>query len=278
MPGTRIDFSKKDCSSQLNGIYTSTGLRGMLEGKDYKNLDTVFPFVFAYVDTWLGQESTAPLTTIHTQYTSFVQQIMSDNNGLGWSTEALSNVQQTVASFKYQMTSLFHDCSPTGIATLKFHLLDHIIQDLQRFGSIRMLTASPFEHFNVHIKSAHASTSGRLLSRDAETVAALTFNLGRRTLADTISTRRSTGTDANQSTSSQKFGLVSHGVSIPLFHFVKLNHLLSSSPNTFLDSVKRNLPPDAFNQLCNLFTEEFQSTSNHPISRPLIATKDCFLD
>ena len=60
MPGTGYDFSKKECSTGLNGIYKNTGLRGMLEGDDYKVLDSIFPFVFAYVDFWISDNGTAP--------------------------------------------------------------------------------------------------------------------------------------------------------------------------------------------------------------------------
>ena len=39
MHGKRIDFSGGNTSNQLNGIFLSTGLRGMLEGKNYRNRD-----------------------------------------------------------------------------------------------------------------------------------------------------------------------------------------------------------------------------------------------
>ena len=279
MPGTRIDFSKKDCSSQLNGIYTSTGLRGMLEGKDYKALDTVFPFVFAYVDIWLQQETEASLTSVHVNYTDLVQQIMSDNNGLGWSEESLSSLEDRISSFKQEMSDLFHKASPTGIGTLKFHLLDHIVHDIRCFGSIRMLTASPFEHFNTHIKSAYASTSGRVLSRDAETVATLAFNLSRRVLADTTSTIRSSAIQPSPDV--QQFGLVSQGHSLPLHHFVII-HGKGPTPckDPFLHSFQKTFPPDAFNQLSTLLQNEVDALppSSSPNTAQLNIVQSGYID
>jgi len=183
---------------------------------------------------------------------------MSDNHGLGWSDDSLSDLRDSISAFKRSMTSLFHNASPTGIGTLKFHLLDHIVDDIRSFGSIRMLTASPFEHFNIHIKSAHASTSGRLLSRDAETVASLAFNLSRRVLEDTASTLRST---ISQSSSSlQRLGLVSQGHSIPLHHFVSIQGSCPSPSNDpFLLSIRKGICEDAFNQLSVLLQSELST-------------------
>ena len=45
-----IDFSMNEVTSTLNGIFTKDGMRGMLEGKDYRNLDKVFPFIGGYMD------------------------------------------------------------------------------------------------------------------------------------------------------------------------------------------------------------------------------------
>ena len=127
MPGIRYDFSKKECSTALNGIYTNTGLRGMLEGKDYKVLDTIFPIVFAYVDTWLSDNDSAPLTEVHALYTDIINTILSDNHGNGWIADDLDTLQSELKLFKTKMVGLFHDCCQNGLGTLKFHLFDYIL-------------------------------------------------------------------------------------------------------------------------------------------------------
>ena len=40
-----VDFSTKETSSALNGLFLESGIRGMLEGKDYRNLDYIFPLL-----------------------------------------------------------------------------------------------------------------------------------------------------------------------------------------------------------------------------------------
>lgn len=41
-----------------------------------------------------------------------------------------------------------------GLYMLKFHLLDDLRQDVERFGNMEILDASLFQRFNVHIKPA----------------------------------------------------------------------------------------------------------------------------
>lgn len=42
---------------------------------------------------------------------------------------------------------------------LKFHLLDHVVEDLKKFRSLDVLNSFPFECYNVHIKKANHDTS-----------------------------------------------------------------------------------------------------------------------
>ena len=260
MPGTRIDFSKKEASSQLNGFYTSTGLRGMLEGKDFKALDFVFPFIFAYVDTWLGYEDSAPLTKLHVSYTSLTNQIMSDNYGNGWSTSDLTTLRHDISAFKINVTSVFQPHCETGLSTLKYHLLDHLVTDLERFGSIRVLSASPFEHFNLHIKKAYGASSKRILTRTSETATILHFNLARQPLSDTPSTTKAAPPPS--SSANMQFGLVKQGERIHLQTFKQ--HFVNASSEScptfpFVNTLIRSLQRDAIHQFFSLLSDDIQS-------------------
>lgn len=53
---------------------------------------------------------------------------------------------------------------------LKFHLPDHVVDDLKRFGRILSRSARPFEHFNVLIKKYYRMTCRRLSTKMHETV------------------------------------------------------------------------------------------------------------
>lgn len=76
-----VHFSKHEGSSQLNKrrIFLPTGLKWMLEGKDNRFLDIVFPFGFGNANTWLGLQYDVYLTNIHILYTSMFNQLLSKN-------------------------------------------------------------------------------------------------------------------------------------------------------------------------------------------------------
>lgn len=47
-------------SNRLDGISTKHGLKGTLEGKDYKALDAVLPFIAAFSERCVIYEASAP--------------------------------------------------------------------------------------------------------------------------------------------------------------------------------------------------------------------------
>ena len=176
----RIDFSNHEASAQLNGLYTSTVIQGMLEGKYYKLLDSFFPFVYAYVDYWLGFSETAPLSSLHTLYTDIILSIRTENFNRCWTAQDLSNLKSSISHFKKMASYIFSPHCSRGFITLKMHLLDHLVDDLERFGSFGVLSASPFEHYNSSIKKAYSATSKRLLTRTADTIKQLDISLVRK--------------------------------------------------------------------------------------------------
>ena len=64
-PGIYVDFSCKDISKQLNGIFLNDGLKGMSEGKDNRNLDYEFPIIAAFIDAITGQHENPERTEIN---------------------------------------------------------------------------------------------------------------------------------------------------------------------------------------------------------------------
>ena len=57
----------------------------MLEGKDYRNLDMVFPFVEGLIDKITGFQNNAPLTEISSQYSDIMLSLLYDHRRVGWS-------------------------------------------------------------------------------------------------------------------------------------------------------------------------------------------------
>lgn len=155
-----IDFSTKEASSALNGIFLQTGIRGMLEGKDYRNLDYVFPFVAAFVDRISGCEE-GGITAVHTLYSNLLFKLFTEIENDGISYIELRKIEALVRRLKKECKRLFDPYVKKGLYTLKFHLLDHLVEDLGKYGSLDYLNGGPYEYFNAVVKQHYRDTSKR---------------------------------------------------------------------------------------------------------------------
>lgn len=61
---------------------------------------------------------------------------------------------------------------------LKFRHLDHLVDDLQRFGRLSFLARETFEHFNVLLKKSCRAKSRQPVTRMHETVETVGSGLG----------------------------------------------------------------------------------------------------
>lgn len=140
----KVDFSKHKGSSQLNGIFLAIVLRWMLEGKNKRLWISsfslyLFRFVFGYIDTWMGFQDESPPTNIHDQYTYIVNRLISNNYSTWWSKDDVEEMSSSIRQFKKSMWRLFSSHCEQRLNTLKFHLLDHLVDDLDRFGAFLVL-------------------------------------------------------------------------------------------------------------------------------------------
>lgn len=71
---------------------------------------------------------------------------------------------------KKALCDLFGFHCDHGENTLKFHLLDHLVENAEPSGTIHVLSASIYEHCKFLVKQAHDSTSIRLQTRTTETI------------------------------------------------------------------------------------------------------------
>jgi len=169
----RVDFSSSQTSGQLNGFFTSTGVKGMLEGKDYHAIDTVFPFVAGFLDKATGFHNVAHLTTVHTLYSDLINHLLFNENNQDWPHSRESDISTIIKVFKSTASNLFGTLEDLNLFTLKFHNLDHIAEDVARFGDLSLLDASPYEHFNFTLKQFIRMTSMRKQTTISEAVAVI---------------------------------------------------------------------------------------------------------
>lgn len=141
----------------------------MTERKNYRLLEIIFPFVFGFDDTRMGFQEDSPLKHIHVLYTGTVNGLISNNYSGGWFADDVDAMRSSVWECKTNIWPLFGLHCENGLKYLKFHL-DHLVDDLNRFGSVFVLNAYSYEHFSVVMKQSYERTLKSLKIWTAETV------------------------------------------------------------------------------------------------------------
>lgn len=159
-PGISFHYCGSGTGSRLDGIFTETGLRGMLEGKEYDLLDEVFPFIAAYMDRVCGIRS-GRLTELCVMYTELLHWVFRRGLDKHWGTEEVRDLGMYIRRFISRMVRAFPSVRGVGCMTTKFHMLTHLAEDIARFGSVVWLDASSYENAHGVLKRIYRRTSGR---------------------------------------------------------------------------------------------------------------------
>ena len=158
VPGLTIDFSTSEIGQQLNGLFLNQGLRGMLEGRHFKSLDMVFPFVAAFIDFCCDELEQAPLTTLLSMYSELLFKCLWKKD---WTPIDLESLHSKILVFKQLFTDIFQQHHPSGLRTLKFHLLNHLADDIAETGGLQHVEAGIYESAHQSFKRHHRRTSMR---------------------------------------------------------------------------------------------------------------------
>ena len=235
MSSLKVDFSSKNASITLNGLFLENGIRGMLEGKDYKTVDFVFPFIAAFIDR-ITQEKSCVLTSIHVSYSELIHLLNVGIDREGLTKRKLSTLRNMVRNLKEKASSFFSNYVEKGLYTLKFHLLDHLAEDVEKHSSLAYLDAGPYEHYNAVVKQFYRKTSRRHDTALEETVRRMdrvesTSTSVERTHIDLSSTRSGTEKQNTQN-------LVSRGLCVTL---LEIRDALNNGFNVRVATVLENL-------------------------------------
>ena len=258
LSGVNVDFSKKEASTSLNGLFTADGLKGMLEAKEYRAIDYVFPFVAAFVDRALGNEKNPHQTIIHSMYSGLLRYILCDIRGeVG--KDIRCEIQMRVSNLKKKVVEIYGPHCENGLFTLKFHLLDHLSEDITNYALLEYVDAGPFEGFNTQIKHSFRRTSMRYGTRLEDTVLNMepVLKKARRVDKRDISGISKTGTYEHLKEDKENNYLVREGISMP---FEEMKRQINNG----------DLPKNAFNGLnkecqsllCDLIEEELKGVDD----------------
>lgn len=55
----------------------------------------------------------------------------------------------------------FEEHSDSGLYWLKYHLIDHMVEDVRKSGTLSVFNSSLYQYSNVHTKRTHKRTSQR---------------------------------------------------------------------------------------------------------------------
>lgn len=82
----------------------------------------------------------------------------------------LEKLRRLSCALKDKVVKMHFSVCSSAIYTVMLHLLDQLIENISKFGSISALDSSPYEQFNTGIKVANRHTFKRLPTHINETV------------------------------------------------------------------------------------------------------------
>ena len=160
-PGIYVNFSESSKESSMNGLFTSQGIKGFLEARNYRDVEKVLPFLGTIVDDELGYRGDVPLSTLFTQYVDILLAVFRVQRLEWWSEEEMKQFQLRLGRFKMKAVDVLGRYHGKSLCTEKFHMLDHLSEDIKRTGSVHTMSAGLYEHSHVSFKNNYRSTSKR---------------------------------------------------------------------------------------------------------------------
>lgn len=115
-------------------------------------------------------QNRAIMTVVHRTNYRNESILLSYNYSQEYPVAELKICVEMFVSFNTRLWTCFLSVCTYGLFTLKFYILNHVIQDISRIGSISALDALPYKQFNTVIKTAYRHTSRRRAARMDETV------------------------------------------------------------------------------------------------------------
>lgn len=115
----------------------------------------VFPDIRAYIDLATEFQNNANMTGVLRLYSDMMFKVGSQNYGRGLYAAKLESLRGDVCAFEHKHVNMFSHVRKSGLFLLKFHFLDHMIENMSRFENFSVFDVLPFEQFKICIKSAY---------------------------------------------------------------------------------------------------------------------------
>lgn len=125
----------------------SNGCERNVGRRDFSALEMEFPFISSMLDCATGHGTQPVLTEMDAIYSDIVKQFLHGSSNMNMLKRKSFCVEQKPVTLKENAKCLFKYLPCVNLFTLKFHPLDHVIEDVIMSGSLEHLYASPWEHF-----------------------------------------------------------------------------------------------------------------------------------
>lgn len=125
-----------------------------LERKEYRNVDIVLLFVAAFIDQAEGCPKRALMTVAQPEYSALVRFVMNRERFMGLESTELTSITDEAAESMKLVAGNFQDHRRNRLFTLKFQLLDHLTEDIEKLERKEMLHALLSERYNAHVNRA----------------------------------------------------------------------------------------------------------------------------
>lgn len=102
-----IDFLITKAWIPLDGCFTKSGIRGMLERRDFLSLDKGFLFVAALIDRSTGNKTIARMISVPTYYTEIVSEGKKKVGKRIWTKEKQKRLLEKIKVFKMLLVQTF---------------------------------------------------------------------------------------------------------------------------------------------------------------------------
>lgn len=156
----RVGFCRGELPFQLNGLFKSDNSHGILEVKFIHSIDIVLPATSEAVDKVTGYTKDGGLTKVNSLYSELVGEKHGRRKSiLGKLNECMAWLKQGAAELKERIVCVFENFCESGLFRIIFHILDHILENLDRFESVRFLGISVYENSIVVLKRMYQRTS-----------------------------------------------------------------------------------------------------------------------
>lgn len=151
--GLAVDLAEKEQTAQLSVLFTGEGLQAVMEGTTYYVVGTLLLFVPGFTDRSHDFMQKCDLTRMNGLSTERGSKVLFDQSGGAWVEGELVRQGLNIRKVKSVVQKMSAPPCLSGLLTLKFHVLDHLLKDLKRSKSFLLMNARPFGRCSVLMKN-----------------------------------------------------------------------------------------------------------------------------